>query len=99
MYYRIYVVALGQIWHGSHLGRRAFRRATPSFTYGTVVESPCWHCSAVVSKVCTLLRALLVKDITVSLAISSQSDTTTIRSLVTSYTIDISQSTTAVEIF
>jgi len=74
----------------AHSGRRAFRRANPSFTYGTDVESPCWHCSAVVRKVCTLMTTLLVKYITVSLAISSQSDTTTIRSSVTSYTINIS---------
>ena len=81
------LVKLGTV---AHLGRRAPRLANPSFTYGTVVESPCWHCSAVVRKVCTLMRTLLVKDITVSLAISSQADTTTIRSSVTSCTIDTS---------
>jgi len=37
------------------------------------------------------MRALLVKDVTVSLAISSQSDTTTILSSVAGYAIDISQ--------
>ena len=50
--------------------------------YRTVVESQPWDCLAAVGQVCALMRALVVKDLTVSLPISCQSDTTTIRSSV-----------------